>query len=215
MSDRRAWQREADRLGRADPAHPTAWFERLWSAARRGEVTTPWDRTEPHPALASWASPADGPGRTAAVVGCGLGADAEHFARLGYTTTAFDISPSAVAAARARNPGSPVTYAVADLLDLPPAWAGAFHLVVEIYTVQAVSRGVREAMVDGVRSLVAPGGTLFVVQAAAEEPDDEGPPWPLTRAELELFAADGLTTVSVEEIEADGRPSWRAAFRRP
>ncbi|WP_413450190.1 methyltransferase domain-containing protein [Georgenia phoenicis] len=214
MSDRRTWQTEADRLGNADPDHPTAWFERLWSAARRGEVTTPWDRTEPHPALASWARPADGPGRTAVVVGCGLGADAEHLARLGYTTTAFDISASAVAAAGARNPGSPVRYAVADLLDLPAAWAGAFDLVVEIYTVQAVSRDVREALVDGVRSLVAEGGTLLVVQAATEEPDDEGPPWPLTRAELELFATEGLTAVSVEEIVADGRRSWRAELRR-
>src|SRR5690606_31886230 len=140
----------------------------------------------------------------------GLGADAEHLARLGYATTAFDVSPSAVAAARTRNVGSPVTYAVADLLDLPPAWAGAFDLVVEIYTVQAVSRDVRRPMVDGVRSLVAPGGTLFVVQAAVEEPDDEGPPWPLTRAELESFGTQGLTTVAVEEIVADGRPSWRA-----
>src|SRR5690606_28603410 len=25
MSDRRAWQGEADRLGNADPAHPTSW----------------------------------------------------------------------------------------------------------------------------------------------------------------------------------------------
>lgn len=214
MSDRRAWQGEADRLGNADPAHPTAWFERLWSAARRGEVTTPWDRTDPHPALASWARPPDRPGRAAVVVGCGLGADAEHLARLGYATTAFDVSPSAVAAARTRNVGSPVTYAVADLLDLPPSWAGAFDLVVEIYTVQAVSRDVRGPMVDGVRSLVAPGGTLLVVQAAAEEPDDEGPPWPLTRAELESFGTQGVTLVSVEEIVADGRPSWRAELHR-
>lgn len=120
MVERRRWQSEADRLARADPADPTAWFERLWSAARHGEVTTPWDRTAPHPSLASWAGPPGNGGSPAAVVvGCGLGADAEHLARLGWSTTAFDLSPSAVAAARARHPDSPVRYAVADLRDLP------------------------------------------------------------------------------------------------
>lgn len=104
----RSWQSETARLSNADPDDPTGWFERLWASAREGDVTTPWDHDDPHPALASWTAPGalgpDGP-RRAVVVGCGLGADAEHLARLGYETTAFDISPTAVAAARDRHPG--------------------------------------------------------------------------------------------------------------
>ncbi|WP_435737731.1 class I SAM-dependent methyltransferase [Cellulosimicrobium sp. PMB13] len=226
MAQPRSWQSETARLGNADPTDPTGWFERLWASARDGDVTTPWDRDDPHPALASWAGPtrpghATGTGRatgTAVVVGCGLGADAEHLARLGYETTAFDISPTAVAAARGRNAGSPVTYAVGDLLDLPDAWTGAFDLVVEIYTVQAVNRSVREELTAGVRSLVAPGGTLLAVQAVARERDDEGPPWPLTRAEIEAFGRDGLSVVSIEELAVPGSPGrpgiWRAELRR-
>jgi SAM-dependent methyltransferase len=219
MSEPRPWQSEADRLGNDDPSKPTGWFERLWASAAVGEVMTPWDHDDPHPALASWAgAPEPGTRGTAVVVGCGLGADAEHLARLGYETTAFDISPSAVAAARARHLGSPVTYAVGDLLDLPSEWRGVFDLVVEIYTVQAVSRSVRDEMTGGVRSLVAPGGTLLVMQAIAEQPGDSGPPWPLTRPEIEAFGQDGLSAVSIEQLPPPGsatRPTlWRAEFRR-
>ena len=220
MPEPRSWQSETARLGNADPSDPTGWFERLWSAAERGDITTPWDRDAPHPALAAWAG-APEPGTasgTAVVVGCGLGADAEHLSRLGCRTTAFDISPSAIAAARERHPGSAVTYAVGDLLDLPSAWIGAFDLVVEIYTVQAVHPGVRDGLTAGVRSLVAPGGTLLVVQAVAEPGDQEGPPWPLRRDEIEAFASDGLSLVSIEQLAAPGAPSslgvWRAELRR-
>lgn len=220
MTAPRPWQSEADRLGKADPSDPTGWFERLWSSARSGEVAMPWERDDPHPALASWT---DGPGRgdrggRAVVAGCGLGADAEHLARLGYGTTAFDVSPAAVAAVRERRPGSPVTYAVGNLLDLPKEWTGAFDLVVEIYTVQAVSRSVRGDMTAGVRSLVAPGGTLLVVQAATESADEDGPPWPLTRTEIEAFGQEPLSAVSIERLAVPGPPgssgTWRAEFRR-
>ncbi len=142
-------------------------------------MTTPWEHDDPHPALVERVVvPPDGEHRTAVVVGCGLGADAEHLSRLGYVTTAFDVAPSAVAAARDRRPGSAVTYAVGDLLDLPAAWRRAFDLVVEVYTVQAVHRVVRAELTAGVRSLVAPGGTLLVIQAVADEPDDDGRPGP-------------------------------------
>lgn len=220
MAEPRPWQAEADRLGNDDPSAPTGWFERLWASAAVGDVTTPWDHDDPHPALASWAgAPGSGNARgTAVVVGCGLGADAEHLARLGYETTGFDISPSAVAAARGRHLGSPVTYAEVDLLDLPSAWRGAFDLVVEIYTVQAVHRSVRAELTAGVRSLVAPGGTLLVMQAIAEEADESGPPWPLTRPEIEAFGRDGLSAVSIEQLPPPGRSTrptlWRAEFRR-
>ncbi|GAA2707007.1 class I SAM-dependent methyltransferase [Actinoplanes palleronii] len=47
----------------------------------------------------------------------------------------------------------------------------------------------------------------------------EGPPWPLTRAEVDAFAGPGLRPISVEEITAPGTRlvrRWRAVFtRRP
>jgi hypothetical protein len=110
-----------------------------------------------------------------------------------------------------------VDYAVGDLLDLPPEWVAAFDLVVEIHTVQAVNRSVRDQLTAGVRALVAPGGTLLAIQARTEQADDDGPPWPLTRAEIEAFGRRGLSAVRVEELPGfggGGNGMWRAEFRR-
>jgi 2-polyprenyl-3-methyl-5-hydroxy-6-metoxy-1,4-benzoquinol methylase len=53
-------------------------------------------------------------------VQCGYGDDAHWLAARGCAVTAFDISPTAVAAAENRFPPSPVVCKVADLLDLRP-----------------------------------------------------------------------------------------------
>jgi SAM-dependent methyltransferase len=192
---------------------PTGWFERLYVAADQGDAVVPWDRGGPHPLVAEWAEGVRGDGGRAVVVGAGFGADAELLARLGFDTVAFDVAPTAVRSARDRAPGSAVDYRVADLLDPPADWRGAFDLVVEVFTVQALPDDVHPRAIDNVADLVAPGGTLLVVSAARDERDGPvtGPPWPLTRAELDAFAAGELRPVRVER--SDGR--WRAEFRRP
>jgi SAM-dependent methyltransferase len=185
------WGRRADRLAAEALAEgrPTAWFDRLYAEARRGEVAMPWDREGPHPLLVRWAA-----SRRALVVGCGLGTDAEFVASLGYATEAFDVSASAIAEIRARRPDSPVRYHVADLLDLPADWRGAFDLVVESYTVQALPVSVRARAIAAVRDLVSPGGTLVVIADARGDADPlpVEPPWPLTREELDTFATAPL-----------------------
>jgi hypothetical protein len=68
-----------------------------------------------------------------------------------------------------------------------------------------------------IASTVAPGGTLLVIATGRDEADGpvDGPPWPLTRAEVEAFATDGLEPVRIEELRAPGAPQrWRAEFRR-
>jgi SAM-dependent methyltransferase len=212
---------DTDRLSAAALAagDPTGWFEQLYTEASAGTAEVPWDRPGPTPLLVSWASAAAvrGDGRRAVVVGCGPGRDAEFAAGLGFATTGFDISATAVRVARARHPGSPVDYRVADLLALPPSWSAAFDLVVESNNVQALPRSLRARATDAVSSLVAPGGTLLVIAAAATTWGDEGPPWPLTRDEVAAFATGGLTEESVEQITDADDPlvvRWRAVFRR-
>jgi len=94
---------------------PTGWFEPLYAAAEEGTAVVPWDRGAPHWLLTAWAErkPLNGDGRRALVVGCGLGADAEYVAGRGFAVLAFDISASAIRAARRRFPGSAVDYQVA------------------------------------------------------------------------------------------------------
>lgn len=200
---------------------PTGWFERLYAGAENGTAVVPWDRGAPHPLLVEWADRGglDGHGKRAVVIGSGLGEDAEYLSRLGFTTVAFDISPTAIGAARRRFPGSPVQYLVSDLLDLPVRWRGAFDLVVEIFTVQALPPGYRRQATHNAGTLVASGGSLIVIAAARDEDDSNGhgPPWPLSRREIDAFAAHGIEAVRIEALSFPDDPDahrWRAEFRR-
>jgi len=201
---------------------PTGWFERAYAGCEDDTAVVPWDLPTPQRLLVEWAEARDlnGAGRRALVVGCGLGRDAEYVARLGFDTVAFDISETAVRVARQRYPNSPVQYLTADLLDPPSDWREAFDLVVESITVQALPQQVRRDAIVQVGQLVASGGTLIVIAAARDEEDVpvEGPPWPLTRAEVESFGVGHLEPVLIEDIRDVPEPGdrrWRAEFRRP
>jgi SAM-dependent methyltransferase len=202
---------------------PTGWFEPLYAAAEEGAAVVPWDRGAPHWLLTAWAErkALNGDGRRALVVGCGLGADAEYVAGRGFAVLAFDISASAIRAARRRFPGSTVDYRVADLLDPPAEWREAFDLVVESQTVQALPDPPRRDAIDSIGRMVAPGGTLVVIALARADGEEAGPwpPWPITRAEVESFTATGLAPVTIEEVADTGQGPpgrrWLAEFRRP
>jgi 2-polyprenyl-3-methyl-5-hydroxy-6-metoxy-1,4-benzoquinol methylase len=218
----RARQLSAESVAAGDA---TGWFERLYAEAEAGVSVVPWADGLPDPHLVEWAERAgsassDGAGRRALVVGCGLGYDAEFLAGRGFAVTAFDLSPTAIAAAKRLYPDSPVTYLPADLLDLPAAWAGAFDLVVEAYTVQPLYGPVRERALAALSGPVAPGGSLLVIARATDEDDPVRDPammpWPLTRAELAL-AGGSLRAHRIEkylDAEESPRLRWRAEFRR-
>lgn len=214
MTSNKSWQHEADVLAHEAIAanDPTGWFERLYAAGEAGEVSMPWDRDGPRQPLADWIGDRGirGNGRRALVIACGLGADSEYLAELGFHTDAFDISETAIRTVHERYPDSAVRYRVADMFDPPAEWTHAFELVVEIFTVQALPRRMRQESIQAVRNFVAPGGTLLVI--AAKQADgadlDEGPPWPLTRSDMESFAGNGLSMVSLEELP-DGI-EWQA-----
>ncbi len=218
------WEIEEERLSArgyaADDA--TGWFEELYAAGAAGRVTLPWSREDPHPLLVAWARQhrVRGAGRRAVAVGCGLGADAEYLAALGYDTVAFDISATAVTLARSRWPASTVRYLAADLLAPPIEWHAAFDFVVEVITVQALPEALHPVAIANISRFVAPGGTLLVIAAARDDRVPVGPtgPWPLHRDEVEAFAANHLTIGEIEQVP-DPRPPherrWRATFRAP
>jgi hypothetical protein len=206
----------ADSIARGDP---TGWFETLYAAAEQGTVTVPWADYAPNRRLVSALTGMTGSGH-ALVVGCGLGDDAEYVASLGFTTTAFDISATAVAGARRRFPRSTVRYATIDLLSPPPSWAGAFDLVVEVFTLQVLTGAARRRAFARTAGLVAPGGRLLVIARARDEHDDPGSmPWPLTRAEVESLSRYGLRKDSVVDFIDDEEHGpvrrWRAWFTAP
>jgi len=206
------WDPQAERLAAIAVAdgRPTAWFEQLYSSARRGEVSMPWDRSTPNMLLEQWTDGRDGTGRRALVIGCGLGADAEHLARLGYDVDAFDIAESAIATARARYPDTSVRYRTADLLDPPADLLNMFDLVVDIFTVQALPTSVRKTAVTNVGRFVGPNGILIAIGMGQDETDIPltGPPWLLSRADIESFATSELIQVRIADQRDADDPGW-------
>ncbi|MEO6472462.1 MAG: class I SAM-dependent methyltransferase [Aeromicrobium sp.] len=190
---------------------PLGMFEAIYADAEAGAAKPPWDYGAPRPQLVEWAEAQNltGGGREALVVGCGYGADAEFLAERGYRTTGFDFAPTAVAEARRKHPATGVTYLVADVLDLPREWQGRFDLVVESLTVQSMPPAQHTVAARNIAALVAPEGTLLVLAIAREDGSEvKGPPWPLTRAELEVFADGDLIMRRLERIESG--VWWRA-----
>ena len=240
MSPAPDWDRRSAIL--AARAHdPTSWVEELYDEGPRGVVGVPWNRAEPLPLLVEALGRIDVPaGGRILVVGAGLGADAEYVARWAGTVcspeapdegdrgagaapsvTAFDVSPTAVDLARERHPESAVRYEVADLFSTPERWSGAWDLVVEVITVQALPPRVRGEALGALADLVAPGGSLLVIENVREDhaPESDRPPWPFTRAEMESIRAHGLRVASLERAEsASGAGStvsrWCGVFVR-
>ncbi|HET6507811.1 MAG TPA: class I SAM-dependent methyltransferase [Baekduia sp.] len=195
---------------------PTGWFEPLYAARAAAGDAPPWHSDQARPLLVEWATAQGlrGEGRRAAVVGAGLGTDAEYVASLGFDTLGFDVSPTAVRLAGERSTHPNARYEVGDLFALPSDWLGAFDLVVEIWTVQALPVDVRAEATAAIASLVAPGGRLFAMAWARADdaplPPPDDPPWPLTRAEFDAFGAPPLRPVEVALVD----PCWRGEFLR-
>ena len=195
---------------------PLGWFEVLYQEAKSGDAVIPWADLEPNPRLIEFwkAHPLETAGKRAIVIGSGLGDDAEQLAAWGFTTTGFDISKTAIEATKKRYPDTRVEYVVADLFDPPPAWLRAFDFVLEIYTVQALPAELRPKAIEAIAQFVAPGGLLLVIARGREEnePEGQGPPWPLTRAEMDGFRRAGLEEESFEDY-AEPEPPWVRRFR--
>jgi SAM-dependent methyltransferase len=195
---------------------PLGWFEALYQEAERGDGAIPWADQEPNPRLLEfWKThPLETAGKRALVIGSGLGDDSEQLASWGFKTTAFDISPTAIAATKKRYPDSKVDYQVADLFAPPAAWLRAFDFVLEIYTVQAFTGELRAKAIAKIADFVAPGGRLLVIARgrADDEREGLGPPWPLTREEIDGFHRAGLEEASFEDY-ADSEPPWVRRFR--
>jgi len=221
MTDPRARVRElaAEYTGKGNQL---GWFDAVYQEAERGENVVPWGDGVPNPGLVEfWRKhPLETAGKRALVIGCGFGDDSEQLAKWGFQTTAFDISPTAIAATKKRYPETKVDYRVADLFHPPAAWLRAFDFVLEVYTVQAFTGDLRARSIARIAEFVAPDGRLLVIARGRQdgEPLGQGPPWPLTRGEIDGFRRAGLVEEIFEEY-ADPEPPWvrrfAALYRRP
>jgi SAM-dependent methyltransferase len=199
------------------------WFEPLYAEAQGNAERVPWADLKPNPNLVEWLDRESicGDGRTALVVGCGLGDDAELLAARGFRVTAFDVAPSAIAWCCQRFPTSSVRYETADLLDPPQSWRSAFDFVVEAYTLQVLhTPAMRSHAISRLAAFPSPDGTLLVICRGRDQTDSEGQmPWPLLRDELTALQECGLAQIEFEDFwdqhEAPPVRRFRARYSHP
>lgn len=190
-----------------DQNNPSGWFEQLYAEANGDMDRVPWAKNTVHPYLKDWLDnyAPQAKGKSALVIGCGLGDDAEALATMGYRVTAFDISPTAIAWCQKRFPHSSVTYIVADLFALDPAWQHSFDLVYECRNIQALPLEVRSQVISTIARLVAEKGTLLIITRFRDlDTEPDGPPWPLSEKELSQFQQLGLREIRRDSfVEGD------------
>jgi len=187
----------------ADTAYD--WFDSLYARAGEDITQVPWALPGALPALSNWLKTnwlkkSAAEAGTAVIVGCGLGDDAEAIAQAGYSVTAFDVSPQAIAWAKKRFPHTTVNYVVADLFNLPETWKGSFDLVFDFRTIQALPISLRTSCIQNIASLGKSGGTVLIATYLRREEENPGenPPWPLSERELAHFETLGLEKVHEE-----------------
>lgn len=196
----------------------TGWFEPLYAAAAKGEAEVPWDDGLPNPSLVEWLQREgiDGRGKRALEVGCGYGQGALVLAELGFSVIAVDLSPSAIEYAKKHNAHANIEHRVVNMFEPPAEFQGAFDLVVEIYTLQAIPADIRPRLAAQLPKVVAPGGEMIVVcRARDEETPAEGPPWPLTESEIRSLTNGGRLELNRLEryVDYEDKDRFRAHFK--
>ena len=148
------------------------------------ERHAPWDSGVPSKELIRVLSEASiGPGRVAEL-GCGTGTNSIYLASRGFDVTAFDFSPSGLAAARqkAADEKAKVRFVEADLcrftLDVPP-----FDFVFDRGCYHAARRIDQAGFIKTLKRLTRPGTRFLLLSGNANE---KGPPGPPTMTAVEI-----------------------------
>ena len=164
------------------------------------------------------------PGSTAtparvAVPGAGRGHDARLLARRGYRVTAFDFAEAAVAEARRLAAAEAVELIVEarDVFTLPRDHAGAFDGVWEYTCFCAIDPARRDEYASVLHAILRPGGVLLACFFPLRDGTD-GPPFPVSRAEIERVLAGRFTVLEAgpppRSVERRAGLEWLVRARR-
>jgi SAM-dependent methyltransferase len=188
----------------AAPATAEAW-DREYATTPLSEL--PWF-TEELDADLSAAIRGAGSGRLLDV-GTGPGTAALFAARSGFDVVATDLSPAALAAARARANGLPITWVLDDATD-SRLW-GRFDVAVDRGCLHCLPKSAWPRYAEAAARWLAPGGTLLLKVHAPEEEGRYGT-HPASETELrDVFApAFSLVKVTPSVFEGTVRPQAKA-----
>jgi len=178
---------------------PNDWFETLYSTSNEKGEGVPWANMNPHPVFLKWLenNSITSKGKTALVVGCGLGDDAIKLEKIGFQVTAFDVSNNAIELCKKRFPESSVNFVQADLLKGIPSWFQKFDFVLEIFTIQALPPKYENTLIENISNFVALSGQVMIITEVQKAPRvfEVGPPWLLNNNYFESFKNHELTKV--------------------
>jgi SAM-dependent methyltransferase len=196
---------------------PRSWDE----VYAEGTQPAPWDIGRPQPAFARLAERGLLSGQVLDA-GCGTGEHTLLAAASGADAMGVDISPKAVARARAKaaDRGLLARFEVADVLDL-----GALGLTVDTVIDSGVFHVFDDAdrvrYVASLASVLRPGGHCYLMCFSDRQPGDVGPRR-VSRDELRAAFSDGwdVTDIAAGAFELNrGMPfpaaqAWLATIRR-
>jgi len=174
------------------PVHDRTSFESLYTGQPR------WEIGRPQKALLDVVDQITG---SILDSGCGTGENALFFAKRGCKVTGIDFlaEPITLAKQKASERGLTATFLVMDALalkDLPDV----FDTVIDSGLFHVFGDEDRRRYVDGLASVLKPGGKFFLLCFSDEEPGDQGPRR-VSRKEIEDAFAEGWVVESIE-------PSW-------
>jgi SAM-dependent methyltransferase len=189
---------------------------------------TPWDKGAPAPPLVEWIHNRGALQGNILVPGCGSGHDVRAIAKAcpAARVVGLDVAASALDRARQFPLSGQETYQWADICDLPIALANRFEWVFEHTCFCAIRPQQRPDYVRGVIRALQPEGALLAIfflnpwDPGEAAPEGGGPPFPVTRLELDNLFARHFDLV--EELTPqtaypgrEGREIIRLLRRRP
>ena len=165
----------------------------------------PWDIGKPQKPLIDVADQVTG---SVLDAGCGTGDAALFFASRGCQVTGIDFLdvPIQRAQRKATERGVRATFLVKDALTLKD-WTERFDNVIDSGLFHVFSDEDRRRYVEGLATVLKPGGRLFLMCSSDEEPGNEGPRR-VSREELYDAFADGWEVESVEPARCEIHPEF-------
>lgn len=179
------------------PVHDRTSFEQLYAGQPR------WEIGRPQQALLAVADRITG---SVLDSGCGTGENALFFASRGQRVTGIDFlaEPITIAKQKAAERGLTATFLVMDALALKEL-PEVFDSVIDSGLFHVFSDADRRRYVEGLASVLKPGGRLYLLCFSDAEPGTHGPRR-VSRKEIEDAFDEGWVVESVESSRYEVRP---------
>jgi ubiquinone/menaquinone biosynthesis C-methylase UbiE len=166
----------------------------------------PWDIGKPQKPFCDVAGQIAG---SVLDAGCGTGDTALFLAAQGCRVTGIDFleMPISQAKRKAQEKGSSATFLVKDVMTLKD-WSERFDNVIDSGLFHVFSDDDRKRYVEGLATVLKPGGRVFLMCFSDEEPGTQGPRR-VSKKELHDAFAQGWKIESLEPRRFETRPDFK------